>query len=120
VVLEVSEEVPELASLLRQALGATVVETVEKSATVDSQTVLEFLAAAGSDRLNIYAPNGSREHRALWYELDAAQAQYQDDGSVALEMSGPEDGLLRGLLLLLEIKRKDTTKDVRQLASAIA
>ena len=120
VVLEVSEEVPELASLLRQTLGATIVETVEKSATVDSQTVLEFLAAAGSDRLNIYAPNGSREHRALWYELDAAQAQYQDDGFVALEMSGPEDGLLRGLLLLFAIKRKDTTKDVRQLASAIA
>lgn len=120
VVVEVADEVPELAALLRQTLGASIVETVEESAAIDSQTVLEFLAAAGSDRLKVYVPNGSREHRALWYELDSAQAQYQDDGSVALEMSGPADGLLRGLLLLLEIKRRHTAKDIRQVASAIA
>ena len=120
VVVEATDAIPELATVLRQTLGATVVETVEEAAVVDSQAVLEFLAAAGSNRLKVYIPNGSREHRALWYELDSAQAQYQDDGSVALGMSGPEDGLLRGLLLLLETKRRHMVKDVQPLASAIA
>jgi hypothetical protein len=56
------------------------------------------------------------------YQQAIAQAQYQGSESVSVKMPcpEPEDSLFRGLLLLLEVRHKGATGDVRQLGSATA
>jgi len=86
-----------LARLLARALGEGVVLPLRFTAEVKSRLGYGLLAAVNGGRLKLYAPDGSREWRQAWRELELARAVYRPNRAMSFyvpEGQGHDDYLV--------------------------
>ena len=91
-----------VASLLTKALGGAVEPIVFTQAS-KSRLAFEPLAAVNTGRLQMYAPDGSRECQEFWREAEMAQARYRPNQTVDFFVSpsqGHDDFLVSAALLV--------------------
>ena len=65
-----------------------------------SARALRLMAAAHTGRIRLYRADGSPEYRILRHEIETASATFAAGGRVGVELPSPDEGFLRGLLLL--------------------
>ena len=112
VVVETPSNSQDLLPLLHQALGYTTLELYAATPEDDSELGFDLLAAVNTERLKLYAPDGSPEHRATRHEMDSARALYLPGAAMATELSESGAGFLRGLRLLTRATRAQPTPSV--------
>ena len=91
-----------VASLLTKALGGAVEPFVFTQAS-KSRLAFELLAAVNTGRLQMYAPDGSRECQEFWREAEMAQARYRPNQTVDFFVApsqGHDDFLVSAALLV--------------------
>ena len=65
-----------------------------------SARALRLMAAAHTGRIRLYRADGSPEYRILRHEIETASATFAAGGRVGVELPSPDEGFLRGLMLL--------------------
>ena len=111
VVAQSAEDQLLLTRQLRQHLPHATVEGYAGGMVEESAMGMALLAQANTGRLKCYMPDGSPEHRALRRELGSARALAQPGGLVAVESQRPENGFLRGLLLLQQVSLPPASRE---------
>ena len=119
-VLETPQDQQGLFPLLRQTLGHSIVELHTATPEGESDLALSLLAAVNTERLKLYAADNSPEHRALRHALRTAEAVYHSDVAMRVEPTAPEQGFLRGLLLLMKAATPHEAHRYQGLPMAVA
>ncbi len=103
-----------VASFLKQALGGRVVPFTF-SAQSKSALGFEMLAAVNSERLKMYAGDGSAEYRQFWHEMEQARSHYRPNQTMNFYVD-PRDGhddFLMSTALLVEAAKRYTPRRAR-------
>ena len=92
----------QLRHLLDRALGRPQTVWTSDAEHETSARALGLIAAAHTGRVRLYRADGSPEYRILRHEIESASAVFAAGGRVSVEPPFPDEGFLRGLLLLAD------------------